>query len=76
MKVLGVAPDALRWARVTPFVFPVTLGNRALLKGFEIRDPRPVVPQVYLFDREGTLVAHWEEAPDRRELVRAIEAIP
>jgi thiol-disulfide isomerase/thioredoxin len=82
VKVLGVALDAQGWARVTPFVrqhnirFPVTLGNRALLKGFEIREPRPVVPQVYLFDREGALVARWKEAPDHRELMRAIEAIP
>lgn len=82
VKVLGVALDAQGWARVTPFVrqhnirFPVTLGNRALLNGFDMQGARPVLPQVYLFDRDGALVARWKEAPDRRELMRAIEAIP
>ncbi len=82
VKVLGVALDAQGWTRVTPFVrqhnirFPVTLGNPALLKGFDMHDARPVLPQVYLFDREGALVARWKEAPDPRELARAIESIP
>lgn len=82
VKVLGVALDAQGWTRVMPFVrqhsirFPVTLGNPALLKGFDMHGARPVLPRVYLFDREGALVTRWKEAPDPRELARAIESIP
>ena len=77
VRVVGIAVDAQGWRTVMPFLrgqavtFPVALLTREMRSALGTRTAS--LPQTFVFDGKGRLVARFTEALEERDVLRIVQ---